>query len=410
LRRLNISPALLIATGAFAGQASYVVVMPMLGVLYEPAAFADLLSCTQLITVLSSLATLKLDLALGIIRSGRTSCSLRLLCFVAPPFVVGISIAAVYTLSVMINWNHMTKIVLETGTWIVAGAWLTAVTASETSWCLRNALFGRVAISRFFRGSVNSTMALIGSSYFGSPGLLIAVVAGCACGLVGVMDIKTIQRNDFSLLKWRAIANKYKQFPLHVAPSAFFDSLAIGIPVFTGSYFLRGEELGQYTILVTLIGAPTAVISSAFAQTLYAATSKAIRDGICPLPKLKSYARIASMLSIIATVVAVSFDLSILPDWVIRKWPIAVDIFPSIIAIYASRFVLSPISYATGLAPKQKVCAAWKYGYFIFSFLSSTAGAWFGIYFFVIAILLSEIISNAAFILVFKKAWAIKPT
>lgn len=115
--------------------------------------------------------------------------------------------------------------------------------------------------SRILLGSLRYESGLIAGALLGS-------VAGVWSLLRKIHILRDIQR-CFSFRYMSRLAHIYRYFPLFQMPSALLNSLSTNLPLILMAFFFSKEEIGCFSMAITLLYLPVTLISSSLGQIFY---------------------------------------------------------------------------------------------------------------------------------------------
>jgi O-antigen/teichoic acid export membrane protein len=179
-------------------------------------------------------------------------------------------------------------------------------------------------------------------------------------------DLKLPPPSEINL---RALAFRYRDFPLFNMPAGVIHALTIALPVFCFNHFFPGDDAGYFAFCRQILIAPVGLIANAFSQVYFEKFATAWREKKSFRPMLPAmYKPLIGFALLILIPVAVFgpflFALFFGEHWgragLFASW----QVFASAIALVT--LPLSSLIPATG---RVKISAAWQWGFFLLSLL-----------------------------------------
>ncbi len=137
---------------------------------------------------------------------------------------------------------------------------------------LRLEKYRTITVSNILRSVVQACVRTgLGMVHMGT-GLITGAVAGWAGGCVAyVSEIRTLGslRRCFSWKRIGELAVRYKNFPCYLMPGNLLNVLSTNLPVLLFAVFYAKEEIGYFSMALSLLYLPVSFIGSALGQVFY---------------------------------------------------------------------------------------------------------------------------------------------
>lgn len=262
-----IKDASILTIGTTIAQFLPMVLYPVLGRLYSPEQFAALAAFTSIITVLQVIGSGKYETAILIADDDKEAANIWSLSIV-------LSVALMIALYVILgtlgaDFTYSFTSGLKELIWLVPiGCVLLNIFTCYNEWCVRKQYFKKLSLNKI----TNSATITIGKYFsFYTPLQSIGLTFGDFFGrlltaLVCLVRLFIHDRYSFSAVTFsgmKAIAIKYQKFPLFTMPAQLLNAVAAAAPVFILSYFYSEENVGYFSMTMSVLLLPINVISYA---------------------------------------------------------------------------------------------------------------------------------------------------
>lgn len=354
-----------LAGGTAAGQAIVVLASPILTRLYKPEDFGVLAVYSSLLGILSTVATLRYELAIPLPEKDEDAAAL---------VVLSLGIVLVMSLLVGVGvWIFGDKILqpFSVGTYIwllPIGLCAVGVYQIFNFWAIRRCLFNHIS-----RTKLNQSLAMVGTQLClgiltKSPlGLVLGNILG---GTVGATTLsssyrKTGLKPSFSLI--RCVAVRYIRFPLMSSFASLLNSGALQLPPLLLAGFYGSTVAGWFALVQRVMGAPMALIGQAIAQVYFGEASRLARKSDFRSLKAQYLKLTYRLISIsILPAVLMGFGGRQIFRWLFgSQWEEA-GFYAQVLAImFALQLVSAPLSQTMNMLDKQHWQLMWDGGRFI---------------------------------------------
>lgn len=368
LVRLRQSPylnaVLVLAGGTAFAQALPIIASPLLTRLYTPQDFGRLSLFTALVSSVGMAVCGRYDMAMLLPRRGGPARQLFGLAL-----WVGLLFSAAWLLVALAASDSLRRAIgaESIGGWLYMvplGLFLTGVRTTLGYWANRRGDF-RALVRAQWSQAVIVVIVGLGLGVFGTgfPGLLAANLLGL---LVGAGQLAYLFRRELSAssLAWsrakKALARRYKDYPLYSASSAVVDGVTMSLPVFFLAHHFPDGTLGLYALVLRVANAPLSFISSAVGQVHIKRIVQLLHDGQDPGAYLKRVALWLALVAAIPTLLLMPFAPWLFAQVFGAAWREAGDYLQILMPSLAVRFVASTISGTIEATNNTQLGAAWK--------------------------------------------------
>lgn len=257
--------AMRLARGTVGGQIIVLLAAPLLARLYSPADFGQLAVFTSLLVILANVSALKLEQAVLLPKTEFGARQItRLILVIASAFCV-LALAVIGVLRLIDSARFGSYLLL-----VPVAILATIFQNIGQAWCSRQQTFGFFGVSAIVNAVVNVAFCLV-LAIGGASGLKLAL--GYTLGLIAAAIY-------FCYRKWRVTVRilyerwdglsctlkDYRNFPLHVLPSALLSSFAYQAMPLLITYFFDASVAGNYAIANRLLVLPSVLIGAAVSE------------------------------------------------------------------------------------------------------------------------------------------------
>ena len=266
-----LKKGLIIGIVMSAGSLILLFATPWLARAYSPEEFGSLAIFMAVMSLLSSASCLRHDAALLVVPDSKVDPTTQLafiyvlVCSIFGGVFFGSLIPEVLGIKYSVLKENMVQLVVGT---FGGGSLLLACAMS-----MRREEYFINALIRAIQGPVYVVMAL-----FFAAGLINGWAIGWAmAGITSAIYLTLNTRFSRPSVIWKQ-AVSLKQYSLRLTPTFLLDSLALALPIFFINFNYSAEEVGAYSQVNRLIGAPLLLISAVIGQILLEKTGKYFRN------------------------------------------------------------------------------------------------------------------------------------
>lgn len=280
-------------------------------------------------------------------------------CSILFAFLAGLFLLIVQVAGVSLGWVSFLPL----------GIAVLGVYYSCNYWLNRNRRYRALAVCRVIQGilfvffNVAFAFFLPNRRY----GLILGFIAAQsgAAALLFFVTLRDILRLRRSLSRRRLLelALEYRNFPRLSAPSGIVNTLAVQLPVLLLSALAGDAAVGQYSMMNKVLGAPISVISEAIRDVFRQKASREYAE------KGECEATFRSTFKTLALAAVPPFLLLMLLAFPVFRalfgnaWDMAASFILMMSPFYYVRFVVSPLTYLTYIAGKQRFDMLWQMGF-----------------------------------------------
>lgn len=281
--RFARSVGLLVGGTAFA-QLLTVLALPVLTRLYSPEEFSVLAFYIAIVSLLSVVACLRLEIAIPIPEDDIEAANLLVLALVTT-----VIFSVLLCLS-MFCWagdifRYMKRPEFVVYAWLVPfGVLLAGSYAALQFWATRKEKFKRVAKTRVMQAfSGLGCQLVLGAANVGSLGLLLGHALNSGSGGGGLFrsvwkeDRLTLSKVTFSGML--EALRKYKNFPVYSTLESLANSAAIQVPIIIIASVAAGPEAGFVLLAMRALGTPVTLLGNSISQVYLSKAADKDRTG-----------------------------------------------------------------------------------------------------------------------------------
>jgi O-antigen/teichoic acid export membrane protein len=351
--------------GTVIGQLVVVASAPLLTRLYTPSDFGVLAVFSSLLLILSIIAAFRYDLAIPIPKEVEEAKILLVLsCIVVTFFGFFILIL----ISIIDNYSNIYVISNGFNGYLYIlplGVTLVGLYQILSYWTIRTERFYTLAKTKVFQGFGSVIIQLLyGLILFGPLGLILGNVVGRFFGITILIkgakqDLSEIPvKTDYSNIK--KIANKYKRFPLYVAPSGLINVAALQLMPIVLAVYYSPHIVGWYILGQKILSIPMRFVGESIGQVFlseFSSTKHKDKDLL-----IKLYLQTAKKLLYIGITPVLILIISgkYLFSFIFGDEWTQAGVYVQILAfMYLSQFVVSPLSMSLIVLEKQSIQVFW---------------------------------------------------
>lgn len=283
-RNSFVRSASVLVGGSAVTHALTVLALPILTRLYSPEEFSILAVYIAIVTMISTIACLRLEIAIPLPVDDLEAANLLAL---ALGLALGAALLVGACVFVFGNWffGVLGQPQLQPYGWLLPfGVWLAGSYAAIQFWSSRKKRFPKIARSRMMQAGSGLTVQLgLGWASAGPIGLLLGHALMSGAGAVNLAQ--QAWRNDRHALTgvtlggMRHAFNAYQRFPRYSSWEALANNAAIQLPVLLIAALALGPEAGFIMLAMRAMGTPVALLGGAVAQVYLSQAPEEMRAG-----------------------------------------------------------------------------------------------------------------------------------
>ena len=273
-----------LAGSTVAAQGLTILALPILTRLYSPEDFSALAIYVAILTLISTSACLRFDVAIPLPKKDDDAAHLLALSLFFV-LVVGLIMAVIVWLwgeALIIRVNQPKLLPFK---WLLPFGVLMAGSYSAAQyWSIRKKRFKKIASTKLIQsGSGLSSQIGFGLAGVTPFGLIVGHTIMAGTGAVGLL--RTAWRDDRMSLRcincvtMIAMLKTYRRFPQFSIAEELANNAAIQVPIFIISTLVAGPEVGFIFLAMRAIGTPVSLIGNAVAQVFYSRAPSDENDG-----------------------------------------------------------------------------------------------------------------------------------
>jgi len=350
-----------LAGGTALGQLVVVLASPLLARLYTPHDFGVLAIYGSLLGILSTVATLRYELAIPLPEKEQEGAGLVVL---ALGVCLGMSLVLAATLWIWGNplVHFANAPALRPHLWLLpVGIALVGTYQTFNYWAVRRGAFPLIARTKLSQAAANVGLQLgLGILGAGPLGLLVGDVAGRTAGVTtlshgGGNTLRSVTFRDV-----RRLALRYKRFPLISSFSGLLNSAGLQMPVILLATLFGSQAAGWFLMVQRVMGAPVTLLGQATAQVYFGEAAELrlkqpenLRAFFIKIA-LRLFVLGGLPIGLIGLTAPWTFPLLFGPDWRMAGW-----MAQALTAMYVMQFVVYPLSQTLNVLERQDLQLAW---------------------------------------------------
>ncbi|ENV52139.1 O-antigen flippase Wzx [Acinetobacter junii CIP 107470 = MTCC 11364] len=376
--KLNAQGGFLKAVSVLVGGTAFaqvigLICLPILTRLYSPEDYTILGVYIAIVSILSVIACLRLEIAIPIPDSDREAKDLLLLAFIINIVFVVFLYIFLALLHPFLEGFHVIQ-QLSFWIWFIPiGVLLSGIYSTLQYWSTRKKRFREIAKTRMTQAiSGNGASLVVGTTSGSFGGLILGQLFSFGGGLLRLSrstysDIRQIKEKE----NLKGTFYKYKDFPKYSTFEALANISALQLPLIIIASFFIGPEVGYLMLAMKVLGIPMGLIGGAMSQVYLAHAPEFYKKG-----ELYSYT--ISILKKLLKIVIIPFLLLAISSPYIftfifgKEWSGLGNYILIMIPWYFMQILSSPISMALHIIGKQKIALVLQ----VFGFLLRVVVLW----------------------------------
>ena len=288
IKRPFVRSVITVASGTAVAQALGMVFAPLIARLYGPEVFGLQGLFMTMVGLLSTVAAMSYPTAIVLPKSDVDALGLARL-----SIYIGLGTALVAEILILYFHHNLFSLlnaeeIASFSFLIPVGMFLSVIGAVLSQWLVRKKSFKFIARSTVFTALIlNSIKSGMGVMH---PTALVLIEAN----LIG-----TVTSTVITYFGWRKLsagqghagknfhiptpltqlANRYKDFPLLRTPQNLINAISQSLPVLLLATYFGASDAGQYTLAITVLGVPAAIIGGSVVSVFYPRINEALHKG-----------------------------------------------------------------------------------------------------------------------------------
>lgn len=271
--------------GTAVAQAITIAALPILTRLYSPDDFAILAIYTSLLSILTVIACLRLDIAIPIPKEDGEAIDLLKLSLIFTFITSAITTLGLWLFGDMLL-DKLNKELLKPYVWLLPiGVLLGGCYSTVQYWSMRKKNFKAITQTKIAQAA-GGTAAQLGFGSIGKMGPLGLIsghilISGLGIFKLGRYALKDIRFNEQAKPKGGLVGTlkKYEKFPKYSTLEAFANIAAIQLPILIIGTMAIGPEAGYLMLAMKASALPLGVIGGAVSQVYLSQAPEELRAG-----------------------------------------------------------------------------------------------------------------------------------
>lgn len=351
-----LNKALILLTGAAAGQLLIIITMPLITRIYTPEAFGTFSVFSSIVTILAVLSAFRYEISIPLINDSMKRSNIILLSFI---IITTISFLAfiIIILLILLNIIVLNYFYLA----IPIAVFFIGLYQLLVNISISNHKIKEVSFTKFSQSFSQVAVQLTGYFFSGSAAiLLLGFLVGRFTGIYKLLVANSIINRIFINYDKRIMiesAKEYKKFPYYSLPSSIINSLGVNIvPILILSMF--GPAMaGMYSLGNRMVAAPMQLISKSFNSALYS-EAPLLKKGELKIlfwKNVRNLFIVGSLPVLIVWILEPIFFTQIFG----KEWAMAGDILKILVFMLWFQFSIIPLSEVLTIIDKQEIRLKW---------------------------------------------------
>ena len=359
LTRNALERTLIVAVGVGAGPLVQLLATPILARIYQPSDFGHLALFLAIVGVLVTISCLRFEGAIAVVEdeSVNTIAWVALLSamilFAAVLLLIAFEVPqAIFPAFAALGdevWG--VPLVGVSGGVALVGSYLT----------LRQGRYLRNALIRSLPSVLFVAIAIGGSSIgLVRANILGALIVGCA-----VLGYLLVVIAPVSMKMLGPMAQRFRQYPLLLAPTSLLDAAAVTMPIFFISAAYGLESTGHYTQIQRLIGAPMILAGVVVGQLFLKRSGELFREGDSSKPLLWRCVGMLGLGALVMLLVLLLVGEPVCRAVLGQAWRVDTFFLILVTMPFLFKSVISPVSTVFLTHGRVGLGVKWQVAYFV---------------------------------------------
>lgn len=358
--------ALVLTTGTLTAQALPLLLYPVFTRIYAPADFGVFATVSLFATVAALLGSGGYEHAILIARSRHLAAQLAVYSLLRSAIVCGLLLAAAFPFAAALVRVGMDPAVASWLPFVPFAAAAIIVYNCYSEWCVRSGHFGELSRVRIWQTSA------IAASRLGL-GLLTPTINGFVAGdVLGKVasagrcfaKLWTRDRPYFhihTLGRVRAAARRYAHVARYALPDQLVNNLSASIHVVVLGAAFGTEQLGQVTLVLSVLYVPVTIVSSAVKDVFrQRASVEYATEGTCR-PTYQRLLLPVSLLAVAGFATMYAVSPALFPLLLGSEWAVAGEYARILTPLFFWNFVSMSLAGVLAIAERTDVSLAWQF-------------------------------------------------
>lgn len=395
-----IKNSVTLITGTILAQIIPIALQPILRRIFDPSDFGLFAIYSTLLGIIVAIATLKYESTVMLPRKDEDAANL-VVGSVLTALLMSLIICLVFFLfgSHIINYFDLPS---EMSDWLLIlpiSIFIFSAYQVMNYWLIRKKAYKVSSFNKVVRRGAEGGVQWGAGMFIPKSGLIIGNIVGDLVNfLTGIIQLK---RTGFNL-KWIkkvkiiALMKRYKDFPLYSTLPAFLNTLSVSVPVLLINKFYGEEVTGYFDLSRMVLALPLALVSVSISQVLFQNLSERIREQMTIRPLILKTAKMLGLVAIVMVIAGYFFSVPVFKFVFGERWETSGVMTQILIAAYALKFIVSPLSVTFNALEKIFLSSLWQVIYFL-GIASLFFFEWMDVETFLITYLIIDLIAYAIY-------------
>lgn len=357
-----------IAGGTAIGQAVAIALSPVLSRLYTPTDFGVFTIMSSIVAVVSTVAALRMDLAIVLPKADRDAVTLAALGLISISLttVVGFIVIAVFGSAVAALFSQPS---LRSWLWLVPiAAALMAAYLLLNQLAIRHQRYSAIGRRNLLQSIATVVTQLsLGLAGLQKGGLIVGLAVGQLVSVVSLLGSSRLlardTRSGLSPARFRPMLSRYRRFPLLSAPSGLLNVAGLQLPVLMITFGYGAAVGGWLGLTQRVLSFPVMLLGSAVAQVYVGRLASSLRADNGGASRI--FWRASRHLSVVAAAMALIIFLTGPPVFAGvfgAEWRMSGEFARALSVALAIQLLAAPVSQTLMVFERQWSQLAWDAG------------------------------------------------
>lgn len=361
--------SLMLITGTVAAQVIPIVLQPFLRRVYTPEDFGVFAVYTSLLGIVVSVSNLRYESTVMLPRKDEDAANL-----VIAGWMISFVMASISAVVLLLFGDKLLSLfdVGQGSVWLFyllpVSIFLFSAYQSVNYYLIRKKAFKVSSLNKVVRRGGEGIVQIGAGFNWHSIGLICGTIAGDLMNfLTGIIQLR---RQGFKVdwikkVKIIALMKRYKDFPMYNTLPALLNTMSLSLPVLMISNFYGEKITGFFDLSRMVLALPLALVSVSVSQVLFQHLSEKIRERKPISGQIRKTAKFLGISAVIMVVVGYFLSVPVFKLVFGDQWELSGVMTQILIASYALKFVVSPLSITFNALEKIRSNSLWQLLYFL---------------------------------------------
>ena len=361
--------SLMLITGTVAAQVIPIVLQPFLRRVYTPEDFGVFAVYTSLLGIVVSVSNLRYESTVMLPRKDEDAANL-----VIAGWMISFIMASLSALVLLVFGEKLLALfdVDKDSVWLFymlpLSIFLFSAYQSVNYYLIRKKAFKVSSLNKVVRRGGEGIVQIGAGFSWHSIGLICGTIAGDLMNfLTGILQLKRqgFKTEWIKKVKIIALMKRYKDFPMYNTLPALLNTMSLSLPVLMISNFYGETITGYFDLSRMVLALPLALVSVSVSQVLFQHLSEKIRERKPIIGQIRKTAKFLGISAVIMIVAGYFLSVPVFKLVFGEKWELSGVMTQILIASYALKFVVSPLSVTFNALEKIRSNSLWQLLYFL---------------------------------------------